>query len=64
MAKKVSIYKLIVELIEEAIYIHQVKNADEAIKYITTVSHLKHLDKNEINKIMERVMLRYVTQTR
>jgi len=64
MAKKVSIYKLIVELIEEAIYIHQVKNADECIKYMTTVSHLKHLDKNEVNKIMERVMLSYANQTR
>jgi hypothetical protein len=57
MAKKVSIYKLLVELIEEAIYIHQVKNVDDCIKYMTTVSHLRHLDKNEITKLMDRVML-------
>ena len=57
--KKVSPYRLLVELIEEAIFWHQLPNADEIIKYIRAVSDFRHLDQKEIEKIMERVMLSY-----
>lgn len=64
--KKVSPYRLLVELIEEAIFWHQLPNTEEVMRYIRTVSDFKHLDKDEIAKIMDRVMLSYANagQTR
>jgi len=57
--KKVSPYRLLVELTEEAIFWHQLPNVDEVVRYIRTVSDFKHLDRDEIAKIMERVMTSY-----
>ena len=62
MKKRVSAYKVLTELCEEAIYIHQLPNVDDVIKYIATVSDFKHLDKREINKIMNKVMLNYAPE--
>jgi hypothetical protein len=64
MSKRISAYKILSELCEEAIFWHQLPNVDEVIKYITTVSDFKHLDKREITKIMDRVMTSYAAEGR
>lgn len=54
-----SYYKKIFSAVEEAVFIHQVSNAEEAAKYVSQALSIKSVNTNEIKKIIERVATQY-----
>lgn len=59
MSEKQSTYRQIFELLEQAIFIHQVPDVDAAIKYVRRNSGIRNLDRKEISRIMEKVCVQY-----
>lgn len=57
--KQHSTYRQLYELLEQAIFINQVPDADGAIKYIRRNSGFRNLDRKEISRIMEKVCTPY-----
>ena len=57
--KQHSTYRQLYELLEQAIFINQVHDADGAIKYIRRNSGFRNLDRKEISRIMEKVCTPY-----
>lgn len=53
-----SVYKKIVTLVEEAVFIHQL-DVTEVARYVQDNSELRKVDINEIRKIIDRVALSY-----
>lgn len=56
---KVSVYKTLFELTEEAVFWYQAADVNEVIKYVSGFSGIRNLDPNEMKKIMDRVCTQY-----
>lgn len=54
-----SVYRTLTSLIEKAIFQHQVKNAEQCVRFIRNNSKLKSLDTREIERLMHSVATSY-----
>jgi hypothetical protein len=56
-----SVYRQIFEAVEDAVFQKQVKNAEEAAKWVEWDTGLKNINPREVEKIIHKVATQYKT---